>query len=43
LLNNELESGEHTIHFNKGALPSGMYYLVLQKSNAMEKVGFVVE
>ena len=43
LLNNELESGEHTIHFNKGALPAGMYYLVLQKSNAMEKVGFVVE
>ena len=43
LLNDELESGEHTIHFNKGALPAGMYYLVLQKSNAMEKVGFVVE
>jgi Secretion system C-terminal sorting domain len=43
IANTEMETGNHTLHFNKGALPVGHYTLLCNSKVGKQQVQFVVE
>jgi Secretion system C-terminal sorting domain len=43
IFNGDMEKGQHTIRFNKGAMASGQYFLMMDAAATSEKIRIVVQ